>query len=655
MLRKDDTQVSRDGKNIQDRWKDVILDPVTGDKKEEFDAGLKEKLARYLHEDIHRTRDLYTSPFPFSRDFYKLSAEEKSFWETLVGEIPDNLIACKLRIRRYGDFCRTCLIPYTDLENMARNIYNNMRHKKRYGLNVCFDELPEKRKRFFIELCHLIPVELKKTGFEIIRPEEIAEINEKLVQRLARAIHSRYLHQLRKQHAGTERNTYLNWLHRQGSASIDPDDDFDNLPEEVRQSNLDNAYHIPAKLLAIGYKIRPARKGFKSLVLHLDDQEVEAVAKVEHIRWCWDKILNGWIYGKERDNKKKTHPSIVPYEDLSEQEREKDRELVRLIPALLRDIDYEAYPVNPEKISRIPYAIKPHSSIHRILDETRDLSDHLLGKVTLPRGAEQMIAAGNRKIEEAIREVEGSYNYALQIQESYLPDSLYIRECFSDSFVLFRPKDIVSGDFYFFSRQNHRVIFAAADCTGHGIPGALLSTIGYGILDQAVNELKITEPSKILGHLYSRIHRFLKPGPLGTMIYDDLDIVLCTLDLKSGKLVYSGVGNSLYHISGSDFLEYKPGNVREGVKKEDDYSFTSETIKIRHGDNLYLCTDGYADQFGGNNHKKYQSGRLKEKLRQICGFPMPEQGDILYEEIERWREENNEDQTDDILVIGIRI
>jgi hypothetical protein len=93
---------------------------------------------------------------------------------------------------------------------------------------------------------------------------------------------------------------------------------------------------------------------------------------------------------------------------------------------------------------------------------------------------------------------------------------------------------------------------------GHGIPGALLSTIGYGILDQAVNELKITEPSKILGHLYSRIHRFLKPGPLGTMIYDDLDIVLCTLDLKSGKLVYSGVGNSLYHISGSDFLEISP-------------------------------------------------------------------------------------------------
>ena len=104
----------------------------------------------------------------------------------------------------------------------------------------------------------------------------------------------------------------------------------------------------------------------------------------------------------------------------------------------------------------------------------------------------------NKKIEETISEVQGSYNYAQHIQETFLPDDLFVRECFPDSFVLFKPKDIVSGDFYFFSKQGHLIIFAAADCTGHGIPGALFSTIGYGITDQAVNEIKLTDPPEIL-------------------------------------------------------------------------------------------------------------------------------------------------------------
>jgi len=275
--------------------------------------------------------------------------------------------------------------------------------------------------------------------------------------------------------------------------------------------------------------------------------------------------------------------------------------------------------------------------------------------VMLTPAVEEMVAIRNLKIEEAIREVEGSYFYAQHIQESFLPDDLDVRECFADSFVLFRPKDIVSGDFYFFSRLDHKIIFAAADCTGHGIPGALLSTIGYGILDQAVNELKMTEPSEILRHLYSRMHRFIRQGSAGTIITDDMDVALCTLDLKKHRLKYAGIGNPLYHISAGEFFEYKAGNTREGCDEKANCGFTSETLTLRHGDAIYLFTDGYADQFGGRNHKKYQTGRLKEVLRRINNYPMLEQSDMLYEEIEMWREENNEEQTDDILGIGIRI
>ena len=144
-----------------------------------------------------------------------------------------------------------------------------------------------------------------------------------------------------------------------------------------------------------------------------------------------------------------------------------------------------------------------------------------------------MISIRNKKIEEAISEVEGSYNYAQHIQETFLPDDLYVRECFPDSFILFKPKDIVSGDFYFFSKRDDLIIFAAADCTGHGIPGALLSTLGYGILDQAVNEIKLTDPSYILHHLYSKYTGYLRNDSEGTGISDDMDIVLCILDTRS--------------------------------------------------------------------------------------------------------------------------
>ena len=172
--------------------------------------------------------------------------------------------------------------------------------------------------------------------------------------------------------------------------------------------------------------------------------------------------------------------------------------------------------------------------------------------VTFSPSIEEMVRIRNKKIEEAIREIEGSYNYAQHIQETFLPDDLYVRECFPDSFILFKPKDIVSGDFYFFSRQEHLIIFAVADCTGHGIPGALLSTIGYGILDQAVNEIKLTDPSYILYHLYSKIHRFLRMIADETGISDDMDIILCILDIRTNILTYAGVKNSLYHITNGE-------------------------------------------------------------------------------------------------------
>ena len=249
---------------------------------------------------------------------------------------------------------------------------------------------------------------------------------------------------------------------------------------------------------------------------------------------------------------------------MSESEKEKDRELVKLIPAFLQDIDYEAFPVSPNRIRKLSYAIKPQSSIHKILDHTRELNEQIKKMFNLTPEVEEMVRIRNKTIEDAISEVEESYNYAQHIQETYLPEDFTVRETCPDSFILFKPKDIVSGDFYFVSKKDNIIIFAVADCTGHGIPGALLSTLGYSILDQAVNEINLTDPSHILQHLYSKIHRYLRSDSETSGISDDMDIILCTLDTETNMLNYAGVKNPLYRyhqgrtcrVQGSELFGY---------------------------------------------------------------------------------------------------
>jgi serine phosphatase RsbU (regulator of sigma subunit) len=581
-------------------------------------------------------------PESFNKGFRKLTKGEKSFWYNYARAISEKFKALNLFIRPYDEFCRTCIVTDDEVSSLA-GIDNEKYVSRKFIQNTV-----KSPSNFFRELNYLIPASLKMTGYEVIRYEEVFEINNIMIRKLARAIHSRYQHEIRSRNIKENNPVFYN-----------PENlyvaDFENLPDEIKYSNFDNAAHIPTKLLSIGYKIRPVKKGFKSVALHLNDSEIETMATVEHLRWSWEKRLNGWRYGSSRNDSTKTHPSLIPYHELSEPEKEKDRELVRLIPAFLQDIDYEAYPVSPNRIKKLSYAIKPQSSIHKILDETRELNDQIRNLVHLTPLTEEMVAMRNKKIEEAIKEVEESYNYAQHIQRTFLPDDLYIRECFTDSFVLFKPKDIVSGDFYFFSKQENLIIFAAADCTGHGIPGAMLSTLSYGILDQAVNEAKLTDPTLILFHLYSKIHRYLRNDSEGTGIADDMDIALCVLDTSTNSLTYSGVKNPLYRITKSDLIVYSSQNQSNEGCEAGICRFTSTTIQLNISDTIFICSDGYADQFGGKHHKKYQRKRLMDLLLSLGECSMSEQSDRLYEEIEHWREEKNEDQTDDILVIGIRI
>jgi len=657
-------------------WTNVIFEPDkelfqnTFENEKNFRKIFIDKVAADLYSDMRRARVLITAPFTFNKTFSNLPVDEKKVWYSYAESIPEKLKLLNLYIRPFKEYCATCIITDEDIEKLAcldHDIFSQSTlpekikgKKQKYGKKssrylVSFKNLPDARKWFFKELNYLIPPQLKKIGYEIVRPEEVSEINIVMIKKLARAIHSRYLQEMRTHENGDALDLNNPVFHYPGDSGNQYLTDFENLPDDIKYTNRDNAFHIPSKLLAIGYKIRPVKKGYKTVTLHINDAETETMAAVEHIRWSWDKRLNGWIYGNVKDNTNRIHPGLIPYQELSESEKEKDRELVRLIPSLLQDIDYEAYPVNPEKIRNLSYAIKPHSSIHKLLDETRQMNDEIRKLASSYPALDEKIGEINRKIEETIRDVQGSYNYAQHIQQAFLPDHLYIRECFPDSFVLFKPKDIVSGDFYFFSKQDRLIIFAAADCTGHGIPGALLSTIGYGFTDQAVNEIKLSDPGEILYHLYSRVHRFLRWDEDETGLSDAMDIVLCVLDLKTNMLNYSGVQNPLYRITNGEIIVYPAQNSVEICNEKSESKFQSEKIQLNIGDTIYLCTDGYTDQFGGESHKRYQSNRFKSFLLSIQQYSMAEQSDKLYENIEIWSGEYNEDQTDDILIIGIRI
>ena len=644
--------------------------------------GANNHLIHNISHDRNEVREFFIKPiaegffrdmlriYNLNKDFKDLTKAEKSVWFDFASEVPNKLKELNLFIRPYEDFCRTCIITDNEISILVqmdndryfrvltsgnlKNKNNRIVKNKSQNALQSFQGLIQDWNHFYMELNYLIPLQLKKIGYEVIRSEEVLEINVLIIKKLARAIHSRYLNFIRSQNMISGYSSENHMSKNSDEYRNQYTSTFDDLPEDIKFSNIDNAAHIPTKLLSIGYRIRHVKKGFKPFALHLTEAEIETMARIEHIRWSWEKRLNGWISGGVKDDIRKTHPELIPYEELNESEKEKDRELVKLIPALLQDIECEAFPVSPNRIKKLSYAIKPQSSIQKILDETRKLNDQIRKIATLTPAIEEMIKARNKTIEDAISEVAGSYNYAQHIQEAFLPDDLYVRECFPDSFILYKPKDIVSGDFYFFCKQEHLIIFAAADCTGHGIPGAILSTVGYGILDQAVNEIKLTEPSYILHHLYSRIHRFLRNDSEGSGISDDMDIILCVLDTRTNILSYSGVKNPIYHIRNGEITEYQSKNLSENIDN-DECQFTSEKIQLNTSDTIYLCSDGYTDQFGGKHHKKFQKNRLMNFLLSLQDYSMSEQNDKLYEEIERWREENNEDQTDDILVIGIRI
>lgn len=265
----------------------------------------------------------------------------------------------------------------------------------------------------------------------------------------------------------------------------------------------------------------------------------------------------------------------------------------------------------------------------------------------------KMLQHKNEVIEERNKHITDSINYAKRLQNAILPTKDVVSMILSEHFLLYQPKDIVSGDFYWVSDHDHKFMVAAIDCTGHGVPGALLSIVGYNAIAQTVNEMNIIKPDEVLISMNTIIKKILHQDAKSD-IRDGMDMALCTFDRKTNMLEYSGANNPIYIVSDNKMNIVKASKLTIGSIQEEVHSPPEHhSIQLKKGDCFYIFSDGYADQFGGKDNKKFKTSRMQELLLSINHKPMQEQEQLIHTAFVDWK--GNNEQVDDILVIGVRV
>lgn len=274
--------------------------------------------------------------------------------------------------------------------------------------------------------------------------------------------------------------------------------------------------------------------------------------------------------------------------------------------------------------------------------------------------ANDLLASKNKEIElqrslleEKNKDITDSIRYAQRIQEAILPPDDFLKNVLPEHFVLYKPKDIVSGDFYWVEQWGKETLVAAVDCTGHGVPGAFMSIVAANLLNEAVVEHALTEPAAVLNSVRKGLNKILRKKQDDSNIKDGMDAALICLDKTSMKLQFAGAYNPLWLVRGGQCIEFKADKIPIGVGMDNIKPFTNHTIELKKDDLIYIFSDGYADQFGGEKGKKFKYNSLKELLLKNAGHPMEKQKELLLSSFENWK--GNLEQVDDILVIGIRV
>lgn len=263
------------------------------------------------------------------------------------------------------------------------------------------------------------------------------------------------------------------------------------------------------------------------------------------------------------------------------------------------------------------------------------------------------IETKNEELEILYKQVTDSIHYAKRIQDAILPTSTMIKQLLPDSFILFKPKDIVSGDFYWIEQKADLVYFAAVDCTGHGVPGAFMSLVGYNVLKDILKNTNATRPAEILDALRDGVISTLGVDESGRQAKDGMDMTLCAINYKTLELQYAAAFNPLCIVRNGELILYQANKFPIGAYIGDKTNFDNHTIQLQKGDQIFVFSDGYADQFGGPNGKKFMVGNFRKLLAQIAMLDSPVQKEQLDKTLVTWQGE--QEQVDDVLVIGVKV
>ena len=305
------------------------------------------------------------------------------------------------------------------------------------------------------------------------------------------------------------------------------------------------------------------------------------------------------------------------------------------------NFDYEYQPLSDEDV--LGHALL------KMKDELAETERILEQKV---KERTEEVVKQKAEIEELYTDVTASIRYAKRLQDSILPPEKLIKKYFPSSFVLFKPKDIVSGDFYWVGKQKNEFMFAAVDCTGHGVPGAFMSLVGANGLNSAFKEHKLSKPGLILDDLNRYANEALNKSA-DDSIRDGMDITLCSINSKEMKLKFAGANNPVYLIRDGELEIYKTNKFAIGSFNYEEHNYENFEIDLVKGDKVYAFSDGYPDQFGGERGKKFMYKKFKELLVETVNESMENQKRMLEERLAEWM--GNYEQVDDIVIFAVEI
>lgn len=398
-------------------------------------------------------------------------------------------------------------------------------------------------------------------------------------------------------------------------------------------------YHADSQQIEYRYEMEKGEKA-ESLFVSMDNIDNFSV-------WCVTNRKEIFINDNLNEYHKYTKKIVVPTGDMPNSLIFCPMMIGDRIMGVITVQSFEKFAYQPQHID----FLRTLGTYTAIAMENANLVENLEDKVK-KRTTE--VVKQKEIIEETNKHITDSIKYAKRIQEAFLPSEKSISEHLKNAFILYKPKDIVSGDFYWIERKENKILFAVVDCTGHGVPGAFMSIIGFNGLNQIVNEYNYTKPADILTHLNKRISNTLKQHVEDSKIRDGMDVAICSIDLETNKLEFAGAFSPLFILRNNEVLKFKGDKHPIGnFVGMEEFVFTNNEIDLLPEDKIYIFSDGFVDQFGGPDGKKLKYNYFRQLLLDNHKRPMPEQKEKINEFFEAWK--TGFEQIDDVCIIGVAV